>query len=82
MAGNTRSLCLHSLCTAYFQPFRGGVRVKRHILRLVRRRTITVLPENTAEGGSDNTLAYVAARSGKHNRMKFLHILLHFLLQR
>ena len=74
MARNTGSFSLYGLSTSYLQSFGGSVRIKRHVLCLERSRTITVLLEYTAKSGSDNTLAYIATRTGKHDGMKFIHI--------
>ena len=51
-------------------------------LRLIRRRPVTVLFENTAESSRNNALAHITARAGKHNRVKYLHIFLYFRAQR
>ena len=72
MTGNAGGLSLYGLSTANLKPFRGGIRVQRHVLCLEGRRTVAVLTEDAAEGGSDNALADVAARTGKHDWVQLM----------
>ena len=69
MTGNPCSFSLYRLGTSYLQTFRCSIRVQGHVLRLERSRTVTILLEDTAECGSKNTLAYVAASTCQHHRM-------------
>ena len=58
---------LYGLSTPYLQIVDGGKRVEGHVLCLEGGGRITVLPEYAAECGGDDTLAYIASRSGKHD---------------
>ena len=69
MTGNTSSLGLHSLRTSYFQTFRCGIAVERHVLRFEWGRGVTVLLEYAAQGGSKYALANVASRTSQHHGM-------------
>ena len=74
MARYTGRFGLHGLGAAYLEAFGGGIGVERHVLRLEGGGPVAVLAEDAAEGGGNDTLTYVAARTGQHEGMKFLHI--------
>ena len=69
------SLGLHGLRTAYLESVRRYKRVERHVLRLERGGTVSVLPEYPAEACCKNALAYVAACTGEHHRAESFHML-------
>ena len=79
MAGNACSFCLNGLCAAYLQSFGRGITVQGHILRLEGSWLVAVLQENAAEGRGYQALAYIAARSGKHQGVKSFHKSMIFL---
>ena len=66
MTGNPGRFGLYSLCPPDFQSLGGSIRVQGHVLSLERSRMITVLQENTTQGGSQDTLSHIAPGSGKH----------------
>ena len=66
VTGNAGSLCLYRLCTAYLKTFGSGIRIERHVLRLEGSGLIAVLPEDTAESSSQNTLAHIASGTYQH----------------
>ena len=74
MARDAGSLGLDSLGATDFKALGRGVGVECHILGLERCGAVAVLLKDTAKGGSHDTLAHVAARSGKHHWMQSLVI--------
>ena len=73
MTRDTGSFGLYGLGTSYLQSFGSSKRIECHILSLEWGRTKTVLPEYTTKGSCNNTFTYIASRTCKHDRMKFLH---------
>ena len=75
MTGNAGGLGLHSLSTTYLQPFRCGVGVQCHVLRLERCRRVAVLLEDAAQSCRDNALANIAASACQHHGVQsILHV--------
>ena len=70
VAGDARRLGLHRLRPSDFQSFRCGERVERHVLRLERCGSISVLPEDAAEGRGEDALAHIAPRAHQHHGVK------------
>ena len=73
MTGNACCLCLNCLSPADLQSLRRGVRVQRHVLGLEGGWMIAILQEDATEGCGKDTLANIAAGSGKHHGMEFFH---------
>ena len=70
MTGNAGRLGLHCLGPSDLQPFRSSKRVEGHILGLEGGGGVSVLQEDAAQGCGEDTLAHVAAGSGKHHGME------------
>ncbi len=73
VARNASRLGLDSLGTTDFKAFGGGIGVQRHILGLEWGGAIAVLLKNAAKSRSNDALAHIAARSGKHHWMQSFH---------
>lgn len=70
---HARSLGLHDLGAAHFQPVAGHKAVQRHVLAFERCRLVAILGKNAAECGAEQAFPCTAHRALHHDTFCFTH---------